>query len=148
MPSIPVLLHHRATCILPVLSSWSLPTNCNVSPSSIYPISVPFLNMLHSVFTLTCPMVVCSCFFNLYPSISFTSDNFLHLTCVFSCNWRSTSLRWQLLLKNLERVASSTHIFSSPFHLCSFHSHNFLSLCSIFFPSHFFYSWKLPFTHF
>ena len=48
---------------------------------------------------------------------SFTPASFPRLTCVFGCNWESTSLLWQVLLEKLELV--SFWAFPSQCHLCS-----------------------------
>lgn len=52
-------------------------------------------------------MIVCSSFLSLTPLISFTSANFPRLTCVFCYNWGSTSLHWQVLLKECVQVSFS-----------------------------------------
>lgn len=52
-------------------------------------------------------MIVCSSFLSLTPLISFTSANFPRLACVFCYNWGSTSLHWQVLLKECVQVSFS-----------------------------------------
>lgn len=70
--------------------------------SLLYPIMCSFYTHVPWPF-----MIVCSRFLSLTPLISFTSANFPRLTRVFCYNWGSTSLHWQVLLKECVQVSFS-----------------------------------------
>ena len=106
----------------------SSPISCPHQPSlslrrsphlTVYPISVPIPILLLHHSPCNAAMIVCSSFPLTHSSLprSFTPASFPRLTCVFGCNWESTSLLWQVLLEKLELV--SFWAFPSQCHLCS-----------------------------